>query len=82
MAATSDMVLYSLTIRPPTAITQAIVGQLSGTKEQQILAASGCRLTLLGLNAGLGKISPLVTQDLFGIIDLLPRFALREVPRV
>jgi splicing factor 3B subunit 3 len=34
MATTSNMFLYSLTIQQPTAITQAIVGQFSGTKEQ------------------------------------------------
>ncbi|KAL2196382.1 CPSF A subunit region-domain-containing protein [Corynascus similis CBS 632.67] len=76
MAATSNMFLYSLTIQPPTAITQAIVGLYSGTKEQQILAASGSRLTLLRQDANLGKISPIITQDLFDIIRSIAAFRL------
>ncbi|KAF4946522.1 hypothetical protein FGADI_11160 [Fusarium gaditjirri] len=46
MAATSNLFLYSLSLHPPTAISQAIVGQFSGTKEQQILTVSGSTLTL------------------------------------
>jgi len=76
MAATSNMFLYSLTIQPPTAIAQAIVGLFSGTKEQQILTASGSRLALLRQDVNLGKLSPIITQDLFGIIRPIAAFRL------
>ncbi|KAH6627402.1 CPSF A subunit region-domain-containing protein [Chaetomium tenue] len=76
MATTSNMFLYSLTIQPPTAITQAIVGLFSVTKEQQILTASGSRLTLLCQDANLGRLSPLITQDLFGTIRSIAAFRL------
>lgn len=81
MATTSNMVLYSLTIQPPTAITQAIVGLFSGTKEQQILTASGSRLTLLRQDVNLGKIAPLITQDLFGTIRSIAAFRLAGSPK-
>jgi splicing factor 3B subunit 3 len=76
MATTSNMFLYSLTIQPPTAITQAIVGLFSGTKEQQILIASGSRLTLLHQDAHLGKLSPIIMQNLFGVIKSIAAFRL------
>lgn len=73
---TSNMFLYSLTIQPPTAITQAVVGLFSGSKEQQILAASGSRLSLLRPDAHSGKVTTLVTQDVFGIIRSIATFRL------
>ncbi len=70
------MFLYSLTIQPPTAITQAIVGQFSGTKEQQIITASGSRLSLLRPDPSLGKVTTLVSQDVFGILRSVASFRL------
>lgn len=76
MAATSNMFLYSLTIQPPTTITQAIVGQFSGTKEQQILTASGSRLTLLRPDPAQGRVITLLSHDVFGIIRSIAAFRL------
>lgn len=76
MATTSNMFLYSLTIQPPSAVTQAILGQFSGTKEQQIITASGSRLTLLRPDPSLGKVITLVTHDVFGIIRSIAAFRL------
>lgn len=76
MATTSNMFLYSLTIQPPTAVTQAILGQFSGTKEQQIITASGSRLTLLRPDPSLGKVITLVTHNVFGIIRAIASFRL------
>ena len=76
MAATSNMSLYSLSIQPPTAITEAIVGQFSGTKEQQIITASGSRLTLLRPDPSLGKVITILTHDVFGIIRAIASFRL------
>ncbi|KAL5604474.1 hypothetical protein BROUX41_002443 [Berkeleyomyces rouxiae] len=76
MATTSNMFMYSLTIQPPTHITQAVLGQFSGTKEQQIATASGSRLTLLRPDPVLGKVVPLLSHDVFGIIRGLAAFRL------
>ncbi len=76
MAATSNIFLYSLTIQSPTIITQAILGQFSGTKEQQIITASGSRLTLLRPDPTHGKVVTLVSHEIFGIIRCLASFRL------
>jgi hypothetical protein len=76
MATTSSMFMYSLTIQPPSAITQAILGQFAGTKEQQIVTASGSRLTIHRPDSIQGKVSPIFSQDCFGIIRTLAAFRL------
>ncbi|KAI9758926.1 MAG: pre-mRNA-splicing factor rse1 [Chaenotheca gracillima] len=76
MATTSSMFMYSLTIQPPSAITQAILGQFAGTKEQQIVTASGSRLTLHRPDPVQGKITSMLSQDVFGIIRTLAAFRL------
>ena len=76
MATTSSQFLYSLTIQPPTGITQAILGQFGGTKEQQIVTASGSRLTIHRPNPTQGKVSVLLSQDVFGIVRSLAAFRL------
>lgn len=74
--ATSNMFLYSLTLQPPTTISHAILGQFSGTKEQQILVASGSRLALLRPEPAQGKVVTLLAHDVFGIIRALASFRL------
>lgn len=76
MTTTSSMFLYSLTIQPPTVITQAIIGQFSGTKEQQIITASGSCLSILRPDTALGKVITLVSHDIFGIIRSIASFRL------
>jgi hypothetical protein len=76
MATTSSMFMYSLTIQPATAITQAILGQFAGTKEQQIVTASGSKLTLHRPEPSQGRITPIYSQDVFGIIRTLAAFRL------
>ena len=76
MATTSNMFLYSLTIQPPTSMTQAILGQFSGTKEQQIITASGSRLTLLRPDPSQAKVITLLSHDIFGIIRSIAAFRL------
>jgi hypothetical protein len=68
--------MYSLTIQPPTAVTQAILGQFAGTKEQQIVTASGSRLTLHRPDPAQGKIVTALSHDVFGIIRTLAAFRL------
>ncbi|KAJ9664691.1 pre-mRNA-splicing factor rse1 [Neophaeococcomyces mojaviensis] len=76
MATTSSMFMYSLTLQPPSDITAAVLGQFAGTKEQQIVTASGSKLTIHRPDPTQGKISPLFTQDCFGIIRTLAVFRL------
>ena len=76
MATTSSMFMYSLSIQPPTAITQAILGQFAGTKEQQIVTASGSRLTIHRPDPHQGKVSIILSTDVFGIIRTLAAFRL------
>jgi splicing factor 3B subunit 3 len=70
------MFMYSLTIQHPSAVTQAVLGQFAGTKEQQIITASGSRLTLHRPDPVQGKISTLLAHDVFGIIRTLAAFRL------
>ncbi len=76
MATTSNMFMYSLTVQPPTNVSQALLGQFSGTKEQQIITASGSRLTLLQPDPRQGKVETVVTHDIFGIIRAISSFRL------
>ncbi|MCJ1285799.1 pre-mRNA-splicing factor rse1 [Xylographa opegraphella] len=76
MATTSSMFMYSLTIQPPSSITQAILGQFAGTKEQQIITASGSRLTIHRPDPQQGKITTILSQDVFGIVRSLAAFRL------
>lgn len=76
MATTSNMFMYSLTIQPPSTVTQAIVGQFSGTKEQQIMTACGTRLSLLKPDPTQGKVITILSHDVFGIIRSIAAFRL------
>ncbi|KAK5091650.1 pre-mRNA-splicing factor rse1 [Lithohypha guttulata] len=76
MATTSSMFMYSLTLQPPSDITAAVLGQFAGTREQQIVTASGSKLTIHRPDPTQGKISPLFTQDCFGIVRTLAAFRL------
>lgn len=76
MATTSSMFMYALTIQPSSSISQAILGQFAGTKEQQIVTGSGSRLTMLRPDAQQGKVSTILSQDVFGIIRTLAAFRL------
>jgi len=70
------MFMYSLTLQPPTAVTQAIIGQFAGTKDQQIVTAYGSRLTLNRPDPSQGKIVTALSHDVFGIIRGIAAFRL------
>ncbi|KAF5254508.1 hypothetical protein FANTH_766 [Fusarium anthophilum] len=70
------MFLYSLSLQSPTAISQAIVGHVSGTKEEQILTVSGSILTLHRPELTLGRVQPFLSHDLFSIIRSIAFFRL------
>lgn len=70
------MHLYNLTLQPPTAITQAIVGNFSGAIQQEIIVSHGTRLELLRPDVQTGKISTVIATDVFGSIRSLAAFRL------
>lgn len=76
MATTSSLFMYSLTLQPPSAVTQAVLGQFAGTKEQQILTASGSRITLNRPDKIQSKVLPILSHDVFGIVRTLAAFRL------
>lgn len=70
------MHLYNLTLQPPTAATQAIVGNFSGARAQEIIVARGTRLELLRPDVQTGKLSTVIASDVFGSIRSLAAFRL------
>ncbi|KAI0349483.1 hypothetical protein OH77DRAFT_1594212 [Trametes cingulata] len=70
------MHLYNLTVQPPTAITDAIVGNFSCTRQQEVLVSRGTRLELLRVDPHTGKLSTVVASDVFGSVRSLAAFRL------
>lgn len=70
------MHLYNLTLQPPTAATQAIVGNFSGARTQEIIISRGTRLELLRPDVQTGKLSTVIASDVFGSIRSLAAFRL------
>ncbi|KAI9279118.1 CPSF A subunit region-domain-containing protein [Sporodiniella umbellata] len=70
------MFLYNLTISPTTAINQAIHGNFSGTKQQEIIVARQTRLELLKPDTTSGKIHTLLSHECFGLIRSIAPFRL------
>ena len=70
------MHLYNLTLQPPTAVTQAIVGNFSGVRQQEIIISRGTRLELLRPDVQTGKITTVLAHDVFGSIRSLAAFRL------
>ncbi|KAF9448327.1 hypothetical protein P691DRAFT_775506 [Macrolepiota fuliginosa MF-IS2] len=70
------MHLYNLTLQQPTAITQAVVGNFSGARQQEIIVSHGTRLELLRPDPQTGKISTVIATDVFGSIRSLASFRL------
>ncbi|GAO45938.1 hypothetical protein SAICODRAFT_6225 [Saitoella complicata NRRL Y-17804] len=71
-----DLFLYSLTLLPPTQITNTIIGQFSGQKTQEIIISRGSRLELLRPDPTQGKVHTVLSHDVFGIIRSLRAFRL------
>jgi len=71
------MHLYNLTVIPPSAITAATVGSFSGTRQQDIcICRGGTTLELLRPDTSTGKLSSLITTNVFGTIRSLASFRL------
>ncbi|KAJ1549397.1 pre-mRNA-splicing factor rse1, partial [Nowakowskiella sp. JEL0078] len=67
--------LYNLNLQPPTAINLAVVGNFSGLKQQEILVARNSLLELLRSDI-YGKLSVLISHEIFGIIRSIVPFRL------
>lgn len=70
------MHLYNLTIQTPSAASQAVVGNFSGVRQQEIIVSYGTRLELLRPDAQTGKVSTVLATDVFGSIRSLAAFRL------
>jgi splicing factor 3B subunit 3 len=70
------MHLYNLTLQPPTAAVQAIVGNFSGARQQEIIVSRGTQLELIRVDTETGKLSTIVATDVFGSIRSLAAFRL------
>lgn len=70
------MHLYNLTLQPPTATLQAVVGNFSGARQQEIIVSHGTRLELLRPDPQTGKVATVITTDVFGSIRSLASFRL------
>ena len=70
------MHLYLLTLQRPTCIVQAIHGNFSGTKQQEIVVGRGRILELLRPDPNTGKVHTLLSIDVFGEIRSLIPFKL------
>jgi splicing factor 3B subunit 3 len=73
---TSNMFMYSLTLQAPSSVTQAVLGQFSGSREQFIVTSSGSILSLLRPDPQQGKIITVLTHNVFGIIRGMAAFRL------
>lgn len=70
------MFLYNVTINPTTAVNQAIHGNFSGTKQQEIVVAKQTRIELLRPDPNSGKVHTVLSHECFGLIRSLAPFRL------
>lgn len=74
----STMHLYNVSLSSPSAVTAAVVGQFSGTRQQEIVVCrGGARLELFRPDTSVsGKAQSIFEQHAFGIIRSLASFRL------
>ena len=65
------MHLYALTLQKASCIYQAVHGNFSGTKQQEILVGRGKTLELLRADPNTGKLHAVVSKEVFGLIRSL-----------
>lgn len=69
------MFLYNVPISNATSITRAVIGNFSGTKQQEIaVIRAESLLELLAIDTQTGKVNTLLTQDAFGVIRAIMPF--------
>lgn len=70
------MYLYNLTLQRATGIIQAVQGNFSGTKQQEIVIARGKVLEIVKPDPNTGKVHTLLSCEVFGVIRSLISFRL------
>ncbi|KAJ7485181.1 CPSF A subunit region-domain-containing protein [Mycena galericulata] len=70
------MHLYNLTVKRADAVVQALAGNFSGTRQQELLISHGTALEILRLDVHTEKLSSIVSADVFGSIRSLASFRL------
>ena len=70
------MYLYNLTLQRSTGIVAAIHGNFSGSKLQEIVVSRGKVLELLRHDPNTGKIYPVLSVEVFGVVRSLMPFRL------
>jgi splicing factor 3B subunit 3 len=70
------MYLYNLTLQRATGITNAIHGNFSGSKIQEILVSHGKSLELLRPDPNTGKVHTVLQVEIFGVIRSMMAFRL------
>jgi splicing factor 3B subunit 3 len=65
------MHLYNLTLQKATAVTCAIHGNFSGTKQQEIVVSRGKIIEILRHDPNTGKVYTLLSEDTFSIVRCL-----------
>lgn len=70
------MQLYNLTLQPSTCVTTAVVGQFSGTKQQDVLVVCGGRLDLYRIDTNTGHMTRSLSQNTFSNVRSAARFRL------
>ena len=70
------MYLYNLTLQRATGITQAVHGNFSGGKQQEIIISRGKVLEIIRPDPNTGKVHTLLSCEVFGIIRSIISFRL------
>jgi splicing factor 3B subunit 3 len=65
------MHLYNLTLQRATGITNAIHGNFSATKQQEIVISRGKILEILRHDPSTGKVYTLLTEEVFAVVRCL-----------
>ena len=68
------MHLYSLTLQKASCITQAVHGNFSGTKQQEVVVARGKTLEILRPDPNTGKVHSVLSAEAFGLVRSLAPF--------
>lgn len=70
------MFLYALTLQKSSSVVQAIHGNFSGAKLQEIVVARGKILEIYKLDPNTGKLHSLLSAEAFGIVRSIIPFRL------
>lgn len=76
MTSFSEQAIYALTVQPPSATQEAIVGDFLGNGRQQILTANGSRLSIIEVSRRQRGFQEVFSQHVFGIIRHIAKFRL------